>query len=128
MSFRPVVIAVAILILGQFVPQILERHMKDAPDWFWDAITWLCVVAAIIITILWEPIYVRFLGDAATKLSSTAIFGLAAFVIVSSGWWLLIAPLVGIEVRESPVKVAKPLPQPENTKPQSSPAIQVSLV
>jgi len=68
--------------------------MTTAPEWIWNALMWLSIVAGVAIAILSDPIWARLRDTQATPIISTLVVSIAAAIFVGSTWWFFVAAWV----------------------------------
>jgi hypothetical protein len=88
---RGVIIPVLVFVFGTVVTVVLERVVKDAPEWIWRLMYGGAVVGPVAIALLSDPFYQYLAGLRKHPFTSTLIIAVAGGIVLAAIWlfWIV---------------------------------------
>src|SRR5437899_12666715 len=100
---RGIIVAVLVFLVALFGPSVLERFVKDVPEYFWRWGATALVGISVLIALLSDPCYLCLKGHRSHPVASTAIIGVSGGLMLAAIWLFLI-----VRVRVQTSLSAKP--------------------
>jgi hypothetical protein len=119
---RGIVVAVLVFVLALLGPSVLERFVKDVPEYVWRWGATLLVAVAILIALLSDPFYTWLRAFRAHPIGSTVIIGMSGGLMLSAFWFFVIVgfPLSKSYLADKPAKESSDATVAPNASPESS--------
>ena len=104
-GMRGLIVAILVFLLGLFGPSVLERFVKDVPEYFWRWAATGLVGIALLIALLSDPFYLCLKNPRVHPVASTMIVGISGALMLATIWLFAI---VGLRVHSSEADVVFP--------------------
>jgi hypothetical protein len=102
---RGLIVAVLVSLLGLFGPSVLERFVKDVPEYVWRLAATALIGIALLIALLSDPVYLCLKSPRIYPVASTTIIGIAGALMLATIW---LFNVVGVRVHSSDADAAFP--------------------